>query len=143
MDNFNTNIPNQNNSGYTFNTPYANNPYMNNQGNQYMPKNKGRIPSILLWILYGMTLTVVCTVGLGAFISDGSLVLIDVMAMIGLLHVFLFIPYLMLGGFQLYAIIKKRASSFVIFSFITNIVIFGLGWLIFLLLVIMATLIYA
>ena len=140
MDNFNTNIPNQNNSGYTFNTPYANNPYTNNQ---YMPNNKGRIPSILLWILYGMALTAVCTVGLGVFISDGSLVMIDVMATIGVLHVFLFIPYLMLGGFQLYAIIKKRASSFVIFSFITNIVIFGLGWLDFLLLVIMATLIYA
>lgn len=145
MDNFNTNAPNQSNSGYTFNTPYTNNPYTNNQGNQYLPKNKGKIPSIILWVTYGITLIIICLVGLDALILEENIGIAIgyTMATMGVCHILLSVLYLILGGFQLYAIIKKRANSFVIFSFIINIVIFGLGWLDFLITVMLTALYYA
>lgn len=97
-------------------------------------KSKGFIPSTLLWILYGFNLRVAWHLFSGVpfyllLTWDLELVLAYIMSVVAVGHMLLSVIYLIIGGFQLHAIIKKKASSFIKLSFAVNIITFGIGLL--------------
>lgn len=105
---------------------------MNNIDDNF--KSKGFIPSALLWILYGFNIRVAWYLFSDApffllLTGDFELILTYIMSVMAVGHMLLSVIYLIIGGFQLHAIIKKKASSFIKISFAVNIITFGIGLL--------------
>lgn len=95
-------------------------------------KSGGSTSSTIQWVLYVMG---ICIIGMMLYYDcESGLSIVEIVwilfrSMLAV-HVGMSAAFLILGIFQLYAICRKKANKFVKVSFIVNIAIFILGWII-------------